>query len=605
MNKLYVGIDGLEVMEAQEDSSFDFIYLDPPYNTGNAFSSNDIEIDGYKSIRHYLAEKKNVKVGEITLDEVNAERERQDKLQDNKYNSYISKLIQNSARIVKDNGILAFLAPGKEFTDINYKLVLDQFFLSSTKIVIERRQRINSSRGADNTSILYFYSKEKGYQFPVLEECRPVEEFRNKDDYDYYNTTSLTNAFSGRNDYFFEWKGITPAKGWRYKKEKLDELFDSGRIIIKDGRAFLKMYRSEHPVTVSDVWDADSNERFGCSLDSRSIERMVSLYIQKDTKVFCPFERDGKLSSYLDNIGADWTSAYCARDSRDDFISSIPTEHYVTSKVIAASKPRHYVDNVIANASDIADLRAKFKKLSSAMVKIQESFGIMSGEEDEIADNIISQIQLLFEQSIPKASVEDSVPEAKSWINPFWDSLEPESKHFIPTGVLLYNQFSEDPDLDMAPIMIEYCKTLERELFKKMFYGYIESLIEKHIDIQAEYGEAFGIRKTAVFAHFLNDSTTANKDNPECWKLEIGKMVFVLRETLKRPKERIFIDFRRYLDDTFAQQFFNSEFIVQLGKITDLRNDCAHPSMIDNSVVEEGKELIRKKLLLILENYKE
>lgn len=78
-------------------------------------------------------------------------------------------------------------------------------------------------------------------------------------------------------------------------------------------------------------------------------------------------------------------------------------------------------------------------------------------------------------------------------------------------------------------------------------------------------------------------------------------MRFVLQMALskKKDKDALIDNFRKYLESIFVSDFFRNNFMDNLSEITKLRNDCAHGEVVTSNV-DDGREMIRKKLLLIL-----
>lgn len=570
MNTLYSGPNSLDVMEQLEDGSYDFIYLAPPHFTG---------AQGFE----YFSG---------------------DCLQE--YSDYIEKIIENSFRLVKEDGVTAFLSPGREYADINYRLMMDQFFCSSRHITIEKRLNPATSN-PDNNYSLYFYSKLKDFEFPGLKELRPIEEFPEHDGHDYFKKRSPYRLGSLIPNFIYEWQGIVPPPGrcWIGNRGKMDELYQKNRILIEGGKVWIKDYRSEYPTTVSSVWKSHDGTRLNSFLDSQSIDRMFSMFAGRGSKVLCPFDRDGKFSLMADARGIVWTSVFLDVGRRDNLVSDIPKGHYRLVREIPAGVGRVYKKDIVTSVSDLSELKDRVKQLTEDVQKIQLSIGMDDNSEISV-DAVIEKIHQQVSEVLSAFSIEGCLPEAERWLSPYWNRLEPESRHFIPTGLLLYNQFGGEPGMDMAPIMIEYCKSLEKELFKKMFFGYIKDLIARGVRIGEEFPEAFQRRNTSVFAEFLENCTNAKKEHPEEWKFEMGKMAFVLQAALVRdPRENIIKDFRNYLDRIFDRRFFRERFMDQLSIVTRLRNSCAHPSIVDSDAVEEGKEIIRNKLLAILKYYLE
>jgi len=106
-----------------------------------------------------------------------------------------------------------------------------------------------------------------------------------------------------------------------------------------------------------------------------------------------------------------------------------------------------------------------------------------------------------------------------------------------------------------------------------------------------------------VSGHFI--LIIKNKNKPEEWRFEIGKMARVLIMTLEGKEENLlFLDFRSFLERIFAEEFFKNQFEKSLDEIADLRNKCAHPNIVDENKKNNVKSAIREKLDNILKYYK-
>lgn len=598
--KIYKDLESLDVLEQLGNESYDFIFLDVPYFSG--FNDFDLISD---EIKLRISKMKNIPIGEITANLIREERENIEKAELKEYSGYISKVVENVHRLLKDDGVLAFLCPSHEYVDINYRLILDQFFPSFAVVTIEKNRSLFSKNHGNNYS-LFFYSKKKDFVIPELKELSPVEEFPYRDEYDHYRKIPAAIIGRDRPNLHYEWHGITPAvnKTWKYRREKMDEMFSQGRIIIEDDKVWIKYYRGENPKPISSVWKYTDTTGFLMSIDSTSIGRMFSMFVKSGSRVLCPYDRDGKFSYFADISDTAWESVYLGKNERN-MIVRIPEEHYEVIEDLDLSVSREYKDDIVTNVGDIDGVKEKLNKLAADVKTIQSSIGLDDDSELSVK-SVTDKIHQAVTEVLSAYNIDGCIPEAEAWLDPYWHKLEPESKHFIPTGLLLYNQFNADPGIDQAPIMIEYCKSLEKELFQKMYYGYIKDLMDRGTDIRSEFPEAFDQQSTSVFAEFLSECTTTKKDDPEEWKFEMGKMAYVLQAVLGRsPREPIIIDFRDYLNRVFDQQFFMEKFNDKLHIITKLRNNCAHPNIINKEAVETGKELIRQKLLLILKYYTE
>ena len=141
---------------------------------------------------------------------------------------------------------------------------------------------------------------------------------------------------------------------------------------------------------------------------------------------------------------------------------------------------------------------------------------------------------------------------------------------------------------------------------ERCFSPYIKKLINRKTVVRTEFPESFMKAQTKEFASFLEVCTMKYADKPESWKLEMGKMAVILQAALaKHPHDQLTADFKKHLEHTFEQTIIKTKtrFAEQLATIKEMRNSCAHPSSVPQEKIDECKELIKQKLMLILGNY--
>lgn len=597
---LYRDGDGLELMESFQDGEFKLIYLDPPYDTNKIEDSFVYEGEG--TIRRFLSKTRKCNIEDITREDIAEEKQRRIELRQKAYREYITQLLENAQRLLTDDGILCFLAPSTRYTDINFQFMLDQMFGNSMNVTIERRVVPNHNHGVvSNNDTLYFYSKNKNFEFVNLKELANIEEFPYRDDYDYYKLMSCEamNNFQ-REALVYEWKGIMPKKAWRYSKKKMQELDEQNRIEVKNDRLYLKVYRTEHPVTVSSVW---KNTGYPCYIISEeNMRRMFSLFVREGDKVLAPFERDGVFAYIADEFGLNWHVLHQSNlPERIDRIYSIDSSHY-EEKIIESDSYVEYKAKVIANATEAKELQEHLEQLTNTIEGLQKTLDIDASED--VVEAVIEKMHEKIIEAVSYYSLDSCYPEAEEWLLPYWENLEEESKLFIPTGIFLYKQLQGNKKADVAAIMLEYCKSLEREMFHKMFKEYVAKLVKEGTNVRATYADSFRKDATRTFAEFLEKCTDDKYKNDESqWKFEMGKMRFVLQMVLskKKDKDPLVQNFRDYLETIFDSKFFRDDFNDKLSVITKLRNDCAHGEVITTNV-DDSREMIREKLLMILKH---
>lgn len=651
-NILYKNCVSLGVVQSLTEK-FELIYLDAPY-----YSGRDLSFGSEHSIRHQLAEENDCKISDITIEDVATRRKHYEQKSMDEFMNYIVQLLKSCKEKLKDEGILCFLVPGERYSDINYRLVIEQIFPSFKEITLERRKMPHATGKANNDS-LFFLSNVEDYDFPVLMELPDVEKFASKDDVDYYRLMTAESRFN-RPANRFEFQGILPSEDncWSYSNEKMNELLKNNRIVVKNGKVYIKRYRGECQRVVSDVWKDEDEQHFtgNTSIGSVTINKILDMCVPADGRVLLPYERDGKFTYVCTKNGIEWVSIYTPLESgRLDYIQQIPTEiysvienqdYYVGSinenNVITSTRAarkiqvknqelaevnsglRHENEELLEINVELIDentdlrkendeLKARVNTLMDSIRQIQLSVGIEETDEVTI-DLIIEKIHNQTMTLMSSMNFEQYIPIAEEWMAPHWNLLESESKKFIPTGLMLgdiLDKIGDGENADKAPVVIEYCKTLEKELFQKIFCEYVKYLIKERINVKEAFQDSYKKvdgkknKKSRVFADFLNECTTYNKCKPEEWHFEIGKMARVLMMTLEGVESDVlFIEFRKFLEKIFDEEFFKQEFEKSLDEIAELRNKCAHPNVVDEDNATSGKAAIREKLINILKYYK-
>lgn len=142
------------------------------------------------------------------------------------------------------------MAPFQEYVDVNYRLILDQFFKSRKNIIIKSSRPTLQHK--NNQKILYFYAKQEEYDFPVLRERNPINEYELQDERGNYRLDSAECILPGR--YIESWHGIIPKKSRRYPNDEMEKLFADNRIVISGNKVSIKKYWEEEYQEVLSVW---------------------------------------------------------------------------------------------------------------------------------------------------------------------------------------------------------------------------------------------------------------------------------------------------------------------------------------------------------------
>ena len=569
VNKLIINVkDPLQYMAQFKQSSFHLIFMEPPFNTG--------------------------------LSEWTYEMSDEQRYIDSKYGEYISHLVECSYNLLHEDGFMCFLITSTMNNNYNYQMILEHFFKSIIQVSLMDKRKNPWSDGLSPHSIIYFCSKDDAFRCPNFREMDVETNYPaiDKDGRRYRKVPAYRVSSQDRYGMNYSWHDIELRndQSWVYNKETMDQEYEKGNILIEGNQVFRKKYQDETFVPVNTVWENNN----GSYISERNLKRILDILSVSGQDILCPFERDGMFSMCADNSGSVWTSIYVPSNRVCNYIERIPRSHYQT--IIGEE---HELDmkfeDVIKSSNEIQELKNKLELLQSSVKAIQEEIGIYGEDKTEL---IIEKIHEKIREIISDQSITTCIPEVKDWLMPHWDKLENESKQFLPTGAFLFRQFEKQEGADYAPAMIEYCRTLEKEMFEKLFCGYIQNVIERQIDLRTVFSDSFSDKDSSIFAEFLESCVVDYPFNPGQWHFELGKMAYVLTRVLaKRQRVSIYRDFREYLNSAFDTHFFGEHFSDQLSVISRLRNECAHPAVVNQEKVSEGRELIRKKLNSILAYY--
>jgi hypothetical protein len=266
-------------------------------------------------------------------------------------------------------------------------------------------------------------------------------------------------------------------------------------------------------------------------------------------------------------------------------------------------------------------------KLSTLIEKVDEVLNIVKGLVSDIAviktlrtdeEQIIKFIEQKIDDTVEKMSnksLNSYIEIARAWVDPNWFKLEILSQLFLPNAELLYTNISRMENGDPSPFIIQYCRTLENELLKKIFIPYMKDLKNRGIiveeafaqDLQLnEKGKLRSINKDSyIFAKPLKD---LQKKDESQWFFELGKMSLILIKLTGSRADRspLLSDFKNFLLKFFDERFINRDYYEKISAITkELRNKAAHPNIIEPSDALKGRETIKNLLKVLLDLYKQ
>ena len=159
-----------------------------------------------------------------------------------------------------------------------------------------------------------------------------------------------------------------------------------------------------------------------------------------------------------------------------------------------------------------------------------------AAERDELAEKYNATLQMLDETMarLEQSGVYDHMQDLAGMYS-FWDMLDNTAQKFLYTAEYLFSTLaSEDPNYDLAPIIVELCRTVEYEWLYKVFANYVD--IVKNIDDTA-----------GKHRHMLKAVRTYR--NQGVLKLTLGEMQTALVNSTKSNKTVYDTALIRYLQN--------------------------------------------------------
>ena len=327
-NVLYYG-DNLEILRNREyfpDNSIDLIYLDPPFNSNKSYNilfkenggvESEAQIKAFTDTWHWTQAAENayhdiVTNGPLKISQLIGALH--DAIGQNDVMAYLvmmtTRLIELH-RVLKPIGSLYLHC---DPTASHYlKLVLDQIFgpVNFRNEIVWKRSSAHSDigQGAKHMGrlhdIIFFYTKSDDYkcnmEFLAYNEEYTSAFYRyiEPDTGRRYRLGDITGpGGAAKGNPYYEFLGVT--RYWRYSKERMQELYEQGRIVqAKPGAVpSYKRYLDEMSgVPLQDIWDdiqpvaSQAKERLGYQTQKplTLLERIINYSTSKGDVVLDPF----------------------------------------------------------------------------------------------------------------------------------------------------------------------------------------------------------------------------------------------------------------------------------------------------------------------------
>jgi site-specific DNA-methyltransferase (adenine-specific) len=343
-NKLYYG-DNLDILRNRAyfpDECVDLIYLDPPFNSSRSYNvlfkdesgrDSDAQITAFEDTWHWgrtAAETYDYLVTEAPYRVRRVIEAMEIMVGKNQMMAYLVMMavrLVELHRVLKPTGSLYLHC---DPTASHYlKIILDAIFSPENfknEIIWKRTSaHSDSKQGALHIGrihdVILFYTKSdratRNEVFQPYDEEYTASSYRYIDAdgrrYGLYDITGPGGAAKGNPQY--EFLGIT--RYWRFSKEKMQSLYDQGRIVQSKAGSVprYKRYLDEMPgVPLQDIWDdikavgAHAKEKLGYPTQKpvSLLERIISASSNPGDIVLDPFAGCGTAIAAAHKLGRQW-----------------------------------------------------------------------------------------------------------------------------------------------------------------------------------------------------------------------------------------------------------------------------------------------------------
>ncbi len=356
--------DNLPIMRGINSKSVDLIYLDPPFNSNANYAAPiGSEAAGAEFKDTWTLDD----VDNAWLDLIEAKYPALNRVihaamtnSDKSYLIYMAARLLEMKRILKDTGSIYLHC---DPTMSHYlKLIMDTIFgKQNFRSEITWKRATSAQKGSqhrslrwgNNVDILLFYASSL---LTSLSPERELTEPEIKEKFDrvdengrrYYDDSShiwRTPNMGDRPNLCYEWRGfVNPhLSGWRLSKERLEEEYQKGNIVIRpDGKLERRKYLEDYKgASYGNLWDdilpTSGNERTGYPTQKplALLDRIIKASSNKGDVVFDPFCGCATTLVAAGRLQRDWIGIDISAKAAELVVERIKADQGLFQKIVA------------------------------------------------------------------------------------------------------------------------------------------------------------------------------------------------------------------------------------------------------------------------------
>lgn len=657
-NILYLNKDLLQVMESCESNSKDIIILYMPCGDG-AVPGYFIEA-GFVKDKDILFRSKNEAYisqdyGDFNIDFGNAVFNDEEKYKS--YLTLISKVIQNARRVLNQDGTFCFAVPRhllchtksgttvpeielmiqQEFPDIRYfgEVCYDtsrtsggafiegteyDMFICGRRVkkwgrdeedILSEIQRISTTE-LDKILIKYVdligSNEIRRNKLQNLLKLLFIKEFA------FYN-----EKINLQNEGYLESYLNTLEEPYEKHLYKESRTWDEDIDIIEEAISKKeKRYAEFQNALLSYCYKYDDKEE-------NLAECFMRTFCKENDNALFPYDRNAELAYFAYKFGIQWESAYkysitkaeashknggelCIysnegrgltgyeneagdvsnRYSHEDFIMAIPDKNYTIEKSLREHKKMEYDTNFLFSTGDANAMKAQFAKYSNLIGQVVECASTGGEETYGDVEQAVHAIISLAVRAREGTGIING-DEAEKWFGEGWELLSEQCRNYLQTAAAYEKLSQQNGNADCAPIAIEFCRALELETNSVVMKPYIDYYYAHGFQDKTYKGNFKTIQK---FQGAVEKQRNNSKEG-----MMLGQIGTCMRNAPDSVDDKnIFYSFKKYCEENDKEQLLDVDVVGEFQLVGKIRNQSAHPSLLDKGCVSQAKQLVRAAL---------
>lgn len=169
--------------------------------------------------------------------------------------------------------------------------------------------------------------------------------------------------------------------------------------------------------------------------------------------------------------------------------------------------------------------------------------------------------------------------------------MDDDSKTFLPIAELIFDELSKARVEDYSPFVIQYCRALENEMYKKLFQLY-HKIGLKNVDTIALVGNDINVKDLEKIAK----AVLYNKPY-----YTFGEMHFIMRLIAENKpvcqQSKLLQHFKAFTNSNFKNILSDYYFVKDIQHIKEkYRNKAAHKELLELDRAIDCQKLLRKTL---------